>query len=93
MLTSLGMLLTFSLCMSLHVPVPFLITFCSEVAGRNLPRMNTLPVELSAAENVGSNSNHLKLQRSKSERNRHNNRLAKETAQIFDDKVSAQQKV
>lgn len=68
-------------------------TTSSEVAGRNLPRMNTLPVELSAAENVGSNSNHLKLQRSKSERNRHNNRLAKETAQIFDDKVSAQQKL
>lgn len=71
----------------------FLVTICdwnfvcSGAGSKNLSEVNTIPVE--KLESVGQ----IKLARSKTERQRHNNILAEEAAQIFDDKISVEQKV
>lgn len=64
----------------------------SGVSSKNASEVNTL-IE---ASNVGKveSTGHIRLERSKTERHRHNNLCAaEEAAQIFDDKISVQQKV
>lgn len=62
-------------------------TASSGAGSKNLSEVNTIPVE--KLESVGQ----IKLARSKTERQRHNNILAEEAAQIFDDKISVEQKI
>ncbi|KAK3032158.1 hypothetical protein RJ639_034983, partial [Escallonia herrerae] len=57
--------------------------------GRSIPRMNTLPLEILSSEKCEP----LKLERSKTERQRHKNVRPDEAAQIFDDTISVQQKL
>lgn len=62
------------------------------VSSKNASEVNTL-IE---ASNVGKveSTGHIRLERSKTERHRHNNLCAaEEAAQIFDDKISVQQKL
>lgn len=61
--------------------------------GKILPRTNTLPVVIVDNEKLGSTPSLLKLERSKTESHRPRNILAQEAAQIFDDKISVQQKL
>ncbi|XP_057964744.1 sterol 3-beta-glucosyltransferase UGT80A2-like [Malania oleifera] len=65
----------------------------SGIDGRSLPRVNTLPVGILNVDRLESSSSQLKLDRSKTERHRHHNIFAEEAAQIFDDKISVQQKL
>ncbi|XP_038715487.1 sterol 3-beta-glucosyltransferase UGT80A2-like [Tripterygium wilfordii] len=61
-------------------------------SGRTSSEVNTLPTDVPSVEkSVGTSSQH-KLEKAKTERQRHNI-LAKEAAQIFDDKISVQQKL
>lgn len=64
----------------------------SKNAGRSFSRVNTLPAE---KKNCGKLEPDLgpKLERSKTERQQHKNILASEAAQIFDNKMSVQQKL
>ncbi|KAK2986386.1 hypothetical protein RJ640_026650 [Escallonia rubra] len=57
--------------------------------GRSIPRVNTLPLEILSSEKCEP----LKLERSKTERQRHKSVRPDEAAQIFDDKISVQQKL
>lgn len=59
-------------------------------AGAVFPRGNTMPPEILKSEKFEVPQG---LQRSKTERERHNNVLAEEAAQIFDERISVQQKV
>lgn len=61
--------------------------------GKILPRTNTLPVVIADTEKLGSTPSLLKLERSRTESHRPRNILAQEAAQIFDDKISVQQKL
>lgn len=65
------------------------------ISGRGVYKVNTLPIEISNLDKLESISGlgQLKLERSKSERHRHYNIRSEEAAQIFDDKISIQQKV
>ncbi|KAL6968070.1 sterol 3beta-glucosyltransferase [Sarracenia purpurea var. burkii] len=65
----------------------------SGTAGRNFPRIKTLPVEILSSDISVPPSSQLKIERSKTERHRNNNILAEEAAQIFDDKIPVQQKL
>lgn len=64
----------------------------AENASRNFPRVNTLPSEILSSDKFIPPSSQFKLERSKTER-RHNNILAEEAAQIFDDKIPIKEKV
>lgn len=55
--------------------------------------MNTMPVDISKIEKMESSSDYPKFDKAKTERQRRHNILAEEAAQIFDDKISAHQKV
>ncbi|KAL0461036.1 UNVERIFIED_CONTAM: Sterol 3-beta-glucosyltransferase UGT80A2 [Sesamum latifolium] len=57
--------------------------------GPIFPRVNTMPPEILNSEKLELP---VGLQRSKTERQRHNNILAEEAAQIFDDRIPVQQK-
>ncbi|KAF5930614.1 hypothetical protein HYC85_031487 [Camellia sinensis] len=61
--------------------------------GRNVPRVNTSPVEILSADVSEPPSSQVKLEISKTEKHRNNNILAEEAAQIFDDKIPVQQKL
>ncbi|GMP90455.1 hypothetical protein CsSME_00041577 [Camellia sinensis var. sinensis] len=61
--------------------------------GRNVPRVNTSPVEILSADVSEPPSSQVKLELSKTEKHRNNNILAEEAAQIFDDKIPVQQKL
>ncbi|KAK9281325.1 hypothetical protein L1049_004224 [Liquidambar formosana] len=65
----------------------------SGTAGRNLPRPSTVPVEILDSGKLESTSSQFKLERSKTERHRHQNVLSQDAAQIFDDKIPVQQKL
>ncbi|KAL0437293.1 UNVERIFIED_CONTAM: Sterol 3-beta-glucosyltransferase UGT80A2 [Sesamum radiatum] len=58
--------------------------------GPIFPRVNTMPSEILNSEKLELP---VGLQRSKTERQRHNNILAEEAAQIFDDRIPVQQKL
>ncbi|KAK6143988.1 hypothetical protein DH2020_020808 [Rehmannia glutinosa] len=58
--------------------------------GAVFPRVNTLPPEILKSEKLELPAG---LERSKTERQRRNNILAEEAAQIFDDRISVQQKL
>ncbi|XP_021907201.1 sterol 3-beta-glucosyltransferase UGT80A2 isoform X2 [Carica papaya] len=60
---------------------------------RNVFRMNTMPVDISKIEKMESSSDYPKFDKAKTERQRRHNILAEEAAQIFDDKISAHQKL
>lgn len=53
--------------------------------------MTTLPVDISHGDNLESISSKFKLERSKTERQRH--LRPEDAAQIFDDKIPVQEKV
>ncbi|XP_022844125.1 sterol 3-beta-glucosyltransferase UGT80A2-like isoform X3 [Olea europaea var. sylvestris] len=62
-------------------------------ADASISRVNTMPPEILNSERLERPSSEVKLKRSKTEWQRHNNNiLAEEAAQIFDDKISVQQK-
>ena len=65
----------------------------SGIYGRSIQKTNTLPREISNIDKFESNSGQLKLERAKTERPIHHNIGSEEAAQIFNDKISAQQKV
>jgi len=56
-------------------------------------KVNTLPLGRSNSEREESTSNQVRLERAKTEKPTAPNLLAKEAAQIFDDKIPVQQKV
>ncbi|GAB4830193.1 hypothetical protein Ancab_019835 [Ancistrocladus abbreviatus] len=62
-------------------------------AGRSIPRVNTLPHEKSNSDKSDSKTSPVRLERAKTERQRHKNILASEAAQIFDKKIPVQQKL
>lgn len=64
----------------------------SSSAGR-FSRVNTLPVEKTNSGNLEPDLGQIKLERSKTERQRHTNILASEAAKIFDNKIPVQQKL
>lgn len=63
------------------------------IAGRSMSKLNTSRVEMPGINQSERTSSQLKLERSKTERQKHQNIRAEEAAQIFDDKISVQQKV
>ncbi|PSR89705.1 Sterol 3-beta-glucosyltransferase [Actinidia chinensis var. chinensis] len=65
----------------------------SGTAGRNFPRVSTLPVDRTSCDTLDPPSVQLKLEKSKTERARNNTILAEEAAQIFDDSIPVQQKL
>ncbi|KAM4077605.1 hypothetical protein ACJW30_12G151300 [Castanea mollissima] len=67
-------------------------TTSSGAASQNHSEVNTLPVEILNVDKLES-AGPIKLERSKTERQRHHNILAEEAAQIFDDSISVQQKL
>ncbi|XP_041003001.1 sterol 3-beta-glucosyltransferase UGT80A2-like isoform X1 [Juglans microcarpa x Juglans regia] len=68
--------------------------FLSGVASKNVSEVNTLPAGVSHIDKLESKGQgQIKLERSKTERQRHNNIRAEEAAQIFDAKVPVQQKL
>ncbi|KAK6785930.1 hypothetical protein RDI58_014455 [Solanum bulbocastanum] len=64
------------------------VTNSSGTPGMELTRVNTLP-----SEKPQSPSDHLKLERSKTEKPTHSSGFAQEAAKIFDNKISEQQKL
>ncbi|XP_049412148.1 sterol 3-beta-glucosyltransferase UGT80A2-like isoform X1 [Solanum stenotomum] len=64
------------------------VTNSSGTPGMELTRVKTLP-----SEKPQSPSDHLKLERSKTEKPTHSGGFAQEAAKIFDDKISEQQKL
>nr|AHA50081.1 sterol 3-O-glucosyltransferase [Eleutherococcus senticosus] len=62
-------------------------------ASRNFSRVNTLPPEILNSDKLMPPSSQLKLQKSKTERHRHDNILPEEAAQIFDDKIPINDKI
>lgn len=62
-------------------------------ASRSFPRVNTLPVEFLNSEKFMPPSSQLKLERSKTEKQRHHNIRAEDAAQIFDDKLPIKEKL
>ncbi|XP_058197852.1 sterol 3-beta-glucosyltransferase UGT80A2-like isoform X2 [Rhododendron vialii] len=65
----------------------------SGTAGRNVARVNTLPLEVLSSDIAEPLSSSPKMERSKTERHRGNTILAEEAAQIFDDRIPVQQKL
>ncbi|MCL7026642.1 hypothetical protein MKW94_016714 [Papaver nudicaule] len=63
------------------------------VTNRGLSRSSTLPGETSNSGNIDSTLDKLKLERSKSEKRRLNNKLGEQVAQIFDAKISPRKKL
>ncbi|KAG6661119.1 sterol 3-beta-glucosyltransferase UGT80A2-like isoform X2 [Carya illinoinensis] len=64
------------------------------VASKNVSEVNTLPAGVSNIHKLESKGQgQIKLERSKTERQRHNNICAEEAAQIFDAKVPVKQKI
>ncbi|XP_054783746.1 sterol 3-beta-glucosyltransferase UGT80A2-like [Prosopis cineraria] len=63
----------------------------SGVSGRGLCKVSTLPVEISHTDKLESSSSQSKLERSKTERQRH--LWPEDAAQIFDEKIPVQQKL
>lgn len=61
--------------------------------GKSFSKVNTMPITRSNAEISESTSSQFKLERSKTEQQRRHSILAEEAAQIFDQKIPAQQKV
>lgn len=80
---------------------PFLSYICdslvlspySGLPGKVLPKVTTLPVDISHGDKLesSSSSSKFKLERSKTERQRH--LRPEDAAQIFDDKIPVQEKV
>ena len=62
-------------------------------ASRSFPRVNTLPVEFLNSDKFMPPPSQLKLERSKTERQKHHNIRAEDAAQIFDDKLPIKEKV
>ncbi|KAL5562065.1 hypothetical protein UlMin_031812 [Ulmus minor] len=64
------------------------------ISGMSFQKTKTLPAEIANnLDKFESTSGLLKLERSKTERQRHPNIRAEEAAQIFDDKISVEQKL
>lgn len=62
-------------------------------AGKNVARVNTLPLEVLSSDIAEPLDSQPTLERSKSERHRNNTILAEEAAQIFDNRIPVQQKL
>lgn len=65
----------------------------SGIAGRSAPKVNRSRLEIPGTIKLEPTPSELKLERSKTETQRHHNILAEETAQIFDDKIPIQRKL
>ncbi|XP_012085158.1 sterol 3-beta-glucosyltransferase UGT80A2 isoform X3 [Jatropha curcas] len=65
----------------------------SGIAGKSTSKLNPSQIEVSGANELKPTSSELKLERSKTERQRHHNILAEEAKQIFDEKIPVQQKL
>ncbi|XP_065874532.1 sterol 3-beta-glucosyltransferase UGT80A2 isoform X2 [Euphorbia lathyris] len=65
----------------------------SSVAGRSAPKLISFQAEMPGGNKLEPASGELKLERSKTERPRHQNLLAGEAAQILDDKIPVQKKL
>ncbi|KAK2648891.1 hypothetical protein Ddye_016380 [Dipteronia dyeriana] len=65
----------------------------SETSGRSISKVNTLPMEVSSSDKLEPTSSQLKLERAKTESHRLRNILVEEAAQIYDNKISAEQKI
>ncbi|KAI9180715.1 hypothetical protein LWI28_007463 [Acer negundo] len=65
----------------------------SENSGRSISKVNTLPVEVSSSDKLEPTSSQLNLERAKTESHRLRNILAEEAAQIYDNKISVEQKI
>ncbi|XP_012085157.1 sterol 3-beta-glucosyltransferase UGT80A2 isoform X2 [Jatropha curcas] len=63
------------------------------IAGKSTSKLNPSQIEVSGANELKPTSSELKLERSKTERQRHHNILAEEAKQIFDEKIPVQQKL
>ncbi|CAK8575045.1 unnamed protein product [Lathyrus sativus] len=63
----------------------------SGIPSRGLPKVTTLPVDISHGDKLESSPSNFKLERSKTERQRH--LRPEEAAQIFDDKCPVQEKL
>ncbi|KAI5391701.1 sterol 3-beta-glucosyltransferase UGT80A2 [Lathyrus oleraceus] len=63
----------------------------SGIPSRGLPKVTTLPVDISHGDKLESSPSNFKLERSKTERQRH--LRPEEAAQIFDDKFPVQEKL
>ncbi|XP_028773067.1 sterol 3-beta-glucosyltransferase UGT80A2 [Neltuma alba] len=63
----------------------------SGISGRGLCKVSTLPIGISHTDKLESNSSQSKLERSKTERQRH--LRPEDAAQIFDDKIPVQEKL
>lgn len=62
-------------------------------AGKNVDRVNTLPLEVLSSDIAEPRDSQPTLERSKSERHRNNTILAEDAAQIFDNRIPVQQKL
>lgn len=58
-----------------------MICLCLGIAGRSTAKLNTSQVEMPGANKLEPSSSELKLEKSKTERQRHNNVLAEDAAQ------------
>ncbi|XP_057985076.1 sterol 3-beta-glucosyltransferase UGT80A2 isoform X1 [Hevea brasiliensis] len=65
----------------------------SGIAGRSTSKLKTSQVEMPGANKLEPTSSELKLEKSKTERQRYHNILAEDAAQILDDKISVQQRL
>lgn len=63
----------------------------SGVSSRVLSKVNTMPAEISPTNKSGSSPDQFKLERSKTERQRH--LRPEDAAQIFDEKIPVKEKV
>uniref|UniRef100_A0A2P2KYH8 Transferase transferring glycosyl groups n=1 Tax=Rhizophora mucronata TaxID=61149 RepID=A0A2P2KYH8_RHIMU len=65
----------------------------SGTSGRSVSEINTSLEKMSSVHKYESTSGQLKLEKSRTERQRNHDMLAEEAAQIFDDKISVQKKL
>lgn len=65
----------------------------SGISGAEVARVNTLPHKIFSSDKSESHSCHLKCGRSKTETPTHNSQFSQEAANIFDEKISEQQKL
>ncbi|XP_031405285.1 sterol 3-beta-glucosyltransferase UGT80A2 [Punica granatum] len=63
------------------------------ISERQISKVNTLPVDVFETDKSESTSSQDKLERSKTERQKHHNILAEEAARIFDNNIPVQQKL
>jgi len=69
----------------------FVFSPYSDIPGKVLSKVTTMPVDISHGDKLESSSSKFRMERSKTERLRHLS--PEDAAQIFDDKIPVQEKV